>query len=138
MSLFKARDWWRVQCGSSEEFDGGCLCIGNVDGEPSGAGTSVQLYISCCMNHSSFAMQHLILLDHLANMFPSTTFMLLLQSRSSRAVYKGTSEFMRRDSEITSPRIFCSRSSSTKLFCRSRWEGFQGKTGRGSWLIFVL
>ncbi|MEW5301465.1 MAG: hypothetical protein WDW36_004324 [Sanguina aurantia] len=37
MSLFKARDWWRVQCGTGEEFDGGCMCIGNVDGDPSGA-----------------------------------------------------------------------------------------------------
>ncbi|KAL6763407.1 PTHB1 N-terminus-domain-containing protein [Haematococcus lacustris] len=35
MSLFKARDWWVTQCGSgAEEFDGGCLCLGNIDNDP--------------------------------------------------------------------------------------------------------
>lgn len=33
MSLFKVRDWWNVKCGSEEEFDKGCLCVGNVDNE---------------------------------------------------------------------------------------------------------
>eukprot|EP00959_Pyramimonas_sp_CCMP1952_P126219 2639646-Pyramimonas_sp.AAC.1 len=36
MSLFKARDWWRVNCGNEEEFDVGCICTGNVDNDPSG------------------------------------------------------------------------------------------------------
>eukprot|EP00803_Ostreobium_quekettii_P005345 evm.model.scf_3119EXC.1 EVM.evm.TU.scf_3119EXC.1 scf_3119EXC:983-9869(+) len=36
MSLFKARDWWRTKCGSGEEFDQGCLCLANVDNNPSG------------------------------------------------------------------------------------------------------
>ncbi|PAA69403.1 hypothetical protein BOX15_Mlig019999g1, partial [Macrostomum lignano] len=30
MSLFKARDWWRCQCGSGEEFDNGCLATGRL------------------------------------------------------------------------------------------------------------
>lgn len=38
MSLFKARDWWRTKCGSGEEFDQGCLCLANVDNDPSGKG----------------------------------------------------------------------------------------------------
>ncbi|KAJ9513997.1 hypothetical protein QJQ45_021078 [Haematococcus lacustris] len=29
------RDWWVTQCGSgAEEFDGGCLCLGNIDNDP--------------------------------------------------------------------------------------------------------
>ncbi|XP_032228416.1 protein PTHB1 isoform X2 [Nematostella vectensis] len=31
MSLFKARDWWAAYCGNGEEFDTGCLCVGNID-----------------------------------------------------------------------------------------------------------
>lgn len=32
MSLFKTRDWWSTSCGNGdEEFDVGCLAIGNVD-----------------------------------------------------------------------------------------------------------
>ncbi|KAG2488148.1 hypothetical protein HYH03_013291 [Edaphochlamys debaryana] len=36
MSLFKARDWWHVQCGHGEEFDMGCLLVANIDNDPSG------------------------------------------------------------------------------------------------------
>ncbi|CAL8339963.1 unnamed protein product, partial [Gadus morhua 'NCC'] len=36
MSLFKARDWWSATLGDGEEFDQGCLCVGDVDN--SGAG----------------------------------------------------------------------------------------------------
>eukprot|EP00197_Chlamydomonas_leiostraca_P005103 CAMPEP_0202877636 /NCGR_PEP_ID=MMETSP1391-20130828/30964_1 /ASSEMBLY_ACC=CAM_ASM_000867 /TAXON_ID=1034604 /ORGANISM="Chlamydomonas leiostraca, Strain SAG 11-49" /LENGTH=62 /DNA_ID=CAMNT_0049559705 /DNA_START=95 /DNA_END=280 /DNA_ORIENTATION=- len=36
MSLFKARDYWVAQCGASEEFDGSCLCVANVDNDPNG------------------------------------------------------------------------------------------------------
>ena len=31
MSLFKTREWWSTTCGISEEFDQGCMAIGNVD-----------------------------------------------------------------------------------------------------------
>lgn len=37
MSLFKSRDWWRTTVGEAEEFDHGCLCVGNIDNEPSGS-----------------------------------------------------------------------------------------------------
>ncbi|XP_056142912.1 protein PTHB1 [Lampris incognitus] len=36
MSLFKARDWWSVVLGEGEEFDQGCLCVGDVDNSGSG------------------------------------------------------------------------------------------------------
>ncbi|MBN3305537.1 PTHB1 protein, partial [Amia calva] len=36
MSLFKARDWWSVTLGEGEEFDRGCLCVGDVDNGSSG------------------------------------------------------------------------------------------------------
>eukprot|EP00227_Mantoniella_beaufortii_P020094 CAMPEP_0197575954 /NCGR_PEP_ID=MMETSP1326-20131121/1147_1 /TAXON_ID=1155430 /ORGANISM="Genus nov. species nov., Strain RCC2288" /LENGTH=442 /DNA_ID=CAMNT_0043138795 /DNA_START=95 /DNA_END=1420 /DNA_ORIENTATION=- len=31
MSLFKTREWWSTTCGNGEEFDHGCMAIGNVD-----------------------------------------------------------------------------------------------------------
>mmetsp|Transcript_31454 Transcript_31454/g.57089 ORF Transcript_31454/g.57089 Transcript_31454/m.57089 type:complete len:863 (+) Transcript_31454:102-2690(+) len=37
MSLFQAREWWTVQVSEDEEFDVGCLCVANIDNEPSGA-----------------------------------------------------------------------------------------------------
>uniref|UniRef100_A0A8C2ICH8 Bardet-Biedl syndrome 9 n=1 Tax=Cyprinus carpio TaxID=7962 RepID=A0A8C2ICH8_CYPCA len=36
MSLFKARDWWASVLGEGEEFDQGCLCVGDVDNSGSG------------------------------------------------------------------------------------------------------
>ncbi|KAJ8354262.1 hypothetical protein SKAU_G00218290, partial [Synaphobranchus kaupii] len=36
MSLFKARDWWSTTLGEGEEFDQGCLCVGDVDNSGSG------------------------------------------------------------------------------------------------------
>ncbi|KAM8826264.1 protein PTHB1 isoform 1-T2 [Synchiropus picturatus] len=36
MSLFKARDWWSVQLGKGEEFDQGCVCVGDVDNSGTG------------------------------------------------------------------------------------------------------
>jgi len=30
MSLFKARDWWNVKIGENEEFDLGCMVVGNI------------------------------------------------------------------------------------------------------------
>uniref|UniRef100_H3ACW2 Bardet-Biedl syndrome 9 n=1 Tax=Latimeria chalumnae TaxID=7897 RepID=H3ACW2_LATCH len=36
MSLFKARDWWSTTLGEQEEFDQGCLCVGDVDNGGSG------------------------------------------------------------------------------------------------------
>ncbi|KAM9782484.1 protein PTHB1 [Neosynchiropus ocellatus] len=36
MSLFKARDWWSVQLGEGEEFDQGCMCVGDVDNSGTG------------------------------------------------------------------------------------------------------
>eukprot|EP01061_Rhynchopus_euleeides_P007200 TRINITY_DN16193_c0_g1_i2.p1 TRINITY_DN16193_c0_g1~~TRINITY_DN16193_c0_g1_i2.p1 ORF type:complete len:254 (+),score=70.02 TRINITY_DN16193_c0_g1_i2:93-854(+) len=35
-SLFKARDWWSTRCGDSEEFDRGCLVVGNIDNDMAG------------------------------------------------------------------------------------------------------
>uniref|UniRef100_V5HVG6 Putative coiled-coil protein n=1 Tax=Ixodes ricinus TaxID=34613 RepID=V5HVG6_IXORI len=34
MSLFKVREWWSTHCGSDENFDTSCLCIGNADNNP--------------------------------------------------------------------------------------------------------
>lgn len=36
MSLFKTRDWWSITVGEEEEFNNGCLCIGNIDNDPNG------------------------------------------------------------------------------------------------------
>ncbi|GAA6099767.1 protein PTHB1 isoform X1 [Tachysurus ichikawai] len=36
MSLFKAREWWSAVLGEGEEFDQGCLCVGDVDNSGSG------------------------------------------------------------------------------------------------------
>ncbi|XP_067305516.1 protein PTHB1 isoform X2 [Pseudorasbora parva] len=36
MSLFKARDWWACTLGEGEEFDQGCLCVGDVDNSGTG------------------------------------------------------------------------------------------------------
>nr|XP_046254883.1 protein PTHB1 isoform X2 [Scatophagus argus] len=36
MSLFKARDWWSAALGEGEEFDHGCLCVGDVDNSDTG------------------------------------------------------------------------------------------------------
>ncbi|KAM9439745.1 protein PTHB1 isoform 1-T1 [Clarias gariepinus] len=36
MSLFKAREWWSAVLGGGEEFDQGCLCVGDVDNSGSG------------------------------------------------------------------------------------------------------
>lgn len=30
MSLFKARDWWSTKAGGDEEYDNGCMVIGNL------------------------------------------------------------------------------------------------------------
>lgn len=31
MSVFQLNEWWGVQVASAEEFDFGCLCLGNID-----------------------------------------------------------------------------------------------------------
>lgn len=31
MSVFQLNEWWGVQVASTEEFDFGCLCLGNID-----------------------------------------------------------------------------------------------------------
>ncbi|XP_061676852.1 protein PTHB1 [Syngnathoides biaculeatus] len=36
MSLFKARDWWSTVLGEGEEFDQGCVCVGDVDNSGTG------------------------------------------------------------------------------------------------------
>ncbi|XP_059177174.1 protein PTHB1-like [Physella acuta] len=36
MSLFKTRDWWSASVGEDEEFDLGCMCIGNIDNSTHG------------------------------------------------------------------------------------------------------
>ena len=38
MSLFRAREWWSTTCGAGEEFDRACLCVANIDNDPSGKG----------------------------------------------------------------------------------------------------
>jgi hypothetical protein len=38
MSLFQVEEWWHVQAGENEEFDGRGMVIGNIDNDPSGAG----------------------------------------------------------------------------------------------------
>jgi len=38
VSLFKAREWWRVTCGEEEEFDRGCMAVANIDNHPDGEG----------------------------------------------------------------------------------------------------
>ena len=37
MSLFQAREWWTANLSSEEEFDRGCMAVGNVDNEGGGA-----------------------------------------------------------------------------------------------------
>ena len=41
MSLFKARDWWSTTSGFEEFHDLGCLCVGNIDNNPSGYGNII-------------------------------------------------------------------------------------------------
>ncbi|KAK2178858.1 hypothetical protein NP493_524g01017 [Ridgeia piscesae] len=36
MSLFKAREWWSTKAGVDEEFDTGCLCVGDIDNRGTG------------------------------------------------------------------------------------------------------
>ena len=39
-SLFQLRPYWETQCGlASEEYDGNCLGLANVDNDPSGQGS---------------------------------------------------------------------------------------------------
>lgn len=49
MSLFKARDWWSATLGEGEEFDQGCLCVGDVDNSGTGHG---QFYVGFCITFS--------------------------------------------------------------------------------------
>lgn len=35
MSLFRAREWWSAKLGEGEEFDRGCMALGNVDNDAS-------------------------------------------------------------------------------------------------------
>lgn len=46
MSLFKARDWWSAALGEGEEFDQGCLCVGDVDNSGTGHGQFVMMILS--------------------------------------------------------------------------------------------
>jgi Bardet-Biedl syndrome 9 protein len=34
MSLFTTKDWWTAAIDSDEEFDKGCMCVANIDNEP--------------------------------------------------------------------------------------------------------
>uniref|UniRef100_A0A3Q2Y0H1 Bardet-Biedl syndrome 9 n=1 Tax=Hippocampus comes TaxID=109280 RepID=A0A3Q2Y0H1_HIPCM len=45
MSLFKARDWWSAALGEGEEFDQGCMCVGNVDNSAMGHKVVVGSYM---------------------------------------------------------------------------------------------
>ena len=31
MSVFRLQEWWQTQLSQSEEFDQGCMTIGNID-----------------------------------------------------------------------------------------------------------
>lgn len=31
MSVFRLQEWWQTQLSQSEEFDQGCMAIGNID-----------------------------------------------------------------------------------------------------------
>jgi len=41
MSLFKAREWWSTKAGVDEEFDTGCLCVGDIDNRGTGGKTDL-------------------------------------------------------------------------------------------------
>lgn len=53
MSLFKVRDWWRVQCGSGdEEFDQGSLCVAALGDSPGGKGyLSIHKFVFAAWNY---------------------------------------------------------------------------------------
>ena len=36
MSLFKTRDYWSTKAGDNEEYDLGCLAVGDVDNKQDG------------------------------------------------------------------------------------------------------
>jgi len=31
MSVFRLQEWWSVKMGDDEEFDNGCMVVGNID-----------------------------------------------------------------------------------------------------------
>uniref|UniRef100_A0A0K8RC20 PTHB1 N-terminal domain-containing protein n=1 Tax=Ixodes ricinus TaxID=34613 RepID=A0A0K8RC20_IXORI len=68
MSLFKVREWWSTHCGSDENFDTSCLCIGNADNNP--AKTSELLF--CSKWGSMFSYKIAALLCP-TSMYPFTT-----------------------------------------------------------------
>ncbi len=35
MSVFRLQEWWTVKVADDEEFDNGCLILGNIDNSPS-------------------------------------------------------------------------------------------------------
>ncbi len=46
MSVFQLHDWWRVKSGGeSEEFDHGCMALGNVDNAYPPSSTFLYTYI---------------------------------------------------------------------------------------------
>jgi hypothetical protein len=48
MSVFQLQDWWRVQVSqdAEEEFDQGCMVVGNIDNSSPAAGTIIiKIYI---------------------------------------------------------------------------------------------
>lgn len=52
MSLYKARDWWTVTCGSDEEFEARSVVIGTIEdnaSKPDTAWSSLLLRSSCCV-----------------------------------------------------------------------------------------
>ena len=48
MSLFKARDWWTVKVGENEEFDVGCLAVGNISNVESTTAIGRHMGYCCC------------------------------------------------------------------------------------------
>lgn len=63
MSLFKARDWWSAVLGEGEEFDQGCLCVGDVDNSGTGHGQlSLGLY-------SAVECQALVLMNEIIKLY---------------------------------------------------------------------
>ena len=62
MSLFKARDWWSVTLGDGEEFDQGCLCVGDVDNSGAGHGQfDVWFCVASCETEADLLMVHLLI-----------------------------------------------------------------------------
>jgi hypothetical protein len=46
MSVFQLQDWWSVKISDTEEFDNGCMALGNIDNANPASGKTPN---TCCM-----------------------------------------------------------------------------------------